>query len=113
MIRRQFSVRALRGRLADFGGRCACGCGQEITAATGLEWDHVIPLELGGDDDLENLQPLTAKCHRAKTQRDVKAIAKAKRVQAKHLGIKGRKQELPGGRGSRWKKKVSGEVVPR
>lgn len=113
MSRRQFSVRALRARLADFAGRCACGCEQEISAATGIDWDHVIPLELGGEDEIENMQPLTVRCHKAKTARDHGDIAKAKRRQAKHLGLKGRKQLIPGSRGTRFRKRLDGTVERR
>lgn len=111
--RRRFSSRALTARLAEFGGHCACGCGQEITAASGVEWDHRIALELGGADEINNLEPLTRACHAAKTKVDVGRIAKARRVKARHLGLNQPKQRLPGGRGSRWKRKVSGEVIRR
>jgi 5-methylcytosine-specific restriction endonuclease McrA len=51
-------------RLAVFerdGGRCVeCGSGFE------LQYDHVIPLALGGATTLENLQILCAPCNRAK-----------------------------------------------
>ena len=38
-----------------FGGRCAyCGC--EITIKD-MQADHVVPLHLGGEDDISNLYP--------------------------------------------------------
>jgi 5-methylcytosine-specific restriction endonuclease McrA len=57
------------------------------------KWDleHVIPIAMGGDDDEENLRPAHKSCHKAKTKDDVKAVAKAKRRQAKHLGAKVKK----------------------
>jgi 5-methylcytosine-specific restriction endonuclease McrA len=48
-----------------------------------MEIDHIIPLELGGDECLNNLQALHPACHREKTKRDMKAIAKMRRLQAK------------------------------
>jgi hypothetical protein len=114
MTRRRFSVRAYTARLAEFNGRCAdreCGC--EITATSGLEWDHIIPLELGGLDEIENLQPLCRRSHKVKTLVDVGMIAKAKRVAAKHLGIKGRKAVLAGSRASGWKKPLNGPAYRR
>lgn len=43
------------------GGRCvACGAGFD------LQYDHVIPLALGGADTVENLQILCAPCNREK-----------------------------------------------
>jgi len=71
-------------------------CGQRIDG-TRERWDveHVIPLALGGDDDGENLQPAHAKCHAKKTADDVKVIAKAKRIEAKHIGANRPKRKIP------------------
>lgn len=112
MKRRRFSVRALTARLAEFGGCCG-GCKLPIDAASGCEWDHIIPLELGGDDEIENLQPLCRSCHRTKTTVDVGRIAKAKRVAARHVGIKGPKSVLPGSKASPFKKRLDGTVERR
>ena len=35
-----------------------------------LECDHVVPLEDGGTDEIENLQALCVSCHFAKTARE-------------------------------------------
>jgi hypothetical protein len=51
-------------RLAVFardGGRCA-GCGSDFE----LQYDHVIPLALGGGSGVDNLQLLCADCNRRK-----------------------------------------------
>jgi len=63
-------------------------CGGEIQ--TGQKWDveHVIPIAMGGDDELTNMRPAHAKCHRDKTDADIAAIAKAKRREIKHTGAK-------------------------
>ena len=87
-----------------------CQC--EINGRSGLEWDHHIPLAIGGDDALSNLDPLCVRCHRAKTRTDVSRIAKSLRVRLKHLGIR-KPRSFPGSRGSRWKKKIDGSVVRR
>ena len=42
--------------------------------------DHVLPLELGGSNDIENLQALCFKCHREKSREDIARIAKARRL---------------------------------
>jgi 5-methylcytosine-specific restriction protein A len=52
------------------------------------EYDHVIPLILGGQNRETNLQLLCSECHAVKTKRDVKIKAKVARVQKRHLGIK-------------------------
>lgn len=46
----------------------------------GVEYDHILPLELGGKHALENIQLLCRECHRVKTALDIKRIAKARRL---------------------------------
>lgn len=78
--------------------------------------EHIIPLSLGGADDESNMAPVHEGCALAKTfgkSGDIAKAAKAKRVKSKHLGIKKSKNPLPGGKGSKFKKKVDGSVVPR
>lgn len=76
--------------------------------------DHVIALAAGGSDEDDNLSPVHAKCHLEKTVKDVKAIAKGKRVRAQLMGTKRKSSKpMPFGRFSPWKKKLNGEVVPR
>ncbi len=111
MIRKAFSKRDLAKRLHSFGSRCsACLC--SIDGTSGLEWDHRIPLAIGGADDLVNLEPLCIRCHRRKTRSDASRIAKAERVRQKHLGIR-RASRFPGSRSSPWKRKLDGSVVRR
>jgi 5-methylcytosine-specific restriction endonuclease McrA len=43
--------------------------------------DHIIPIALGGETDLSNLQILCTKCHMDKTAEDRKKIALAKKKQ--------------------------------
>jgi 5-methylcytosine-specific restriction endonuclease McrA len=71
--------------LAKHNGCCAY---PECTETVGLELDHTIPLALGGRDADENLRPLCGPHHKAKTALDVKLIAKAKRLNATHKGLK-------------------------
>lgn len=78
-------------------GRCAA-CGEPTEA---FEVDHYAPVALGGTNDLSNLQALCPPCHKVKTRKDVKDIAKSKRIRAKRLGV----------RPKRWKRKLSGRAV--
>lgn len=85
------------------------------------EIDHVIAEGLVVDKS----KPLTAKdgqllgacCHRGedgKTNKDVKAIAKAKRRARNHNGDRRRPRNLiPGSRGTPFKRKIGGETVLR
>ena len=86
MTRKRFSAKAYMSRLLEFGGKCAdCGC--KTGGANGLDWDHVTPLEMGGEDTLDNLQPLCKPCHKLKTREDKRHIGKAKRMDQRQAGI--------------------------
>jgi 5-methylcytosine-specific restriction protein A len=50
-------------------------CLREGRTEAATEWDHVVPLHLGGADHESNLQGLCHECHKAKTSRE--AIARA------------------------------------
>lgn len=95
-MRREFprSVKALIvHRAMNANGQIACeGCGL-ILGAKRYEIDHTIPEAMMTDKSA----PLTAAegkllgaacCHAGKTVKDVGAIAKAKRIEAKRLGIR-------------------------
>lgn len=77
------------------------------------ELEHVIPLAGGGTDDDDNLRPVLAWAHLEKTKKDLARIAKGKRIEQKHKGAHRSSRPMPGSRASRWKKKLSGEVVER
>ena len=79
------------------------------------EWDHVIPLELGGAHSEANLMGLCSHHHRIKTAKDIKAIAKARRIRRKLAGENKRSRKSAGrplGAGP-LRRKMSGQVVPR
>ena len=68
-------------------------CKQPIDGK-GFDLDHRIPLALGGEDVESNLHPLCRPCHSLKTKGDIKTIAKAKRVEARHTGAKVAKGDI-------------------
>lgn len=111
MTRRRWSTKQRAQVFADAGGICHL-CGGRIGVGEAWDADHVIALELGGDDDMSNLRPAHVKCHKAKG--DHTLIAKAKRVEAKHTGTFRRTNTpVPGSRSSRWKKRLDGTVIDR
>lgn len=73
-------------------------CGGKLGAVDGLNYDHVVPLALGGADDVENLQAVHADCHAAKTRgrgatthgSDIHAIAKTRRLTKKEEAFRAR-----------------------
>lgn len=77
-------TRILAFQRAD--GRCEI-CGVKLYAGN-VDFDHRIPAELGGDATLENCQALCRTHHKLKTKTDHKNIGRARRVHAKHIGIK-------------------------
>lgn len=86
-----------------------------IKIRPGDEWDcdHERALANGGQNREDNLRPVLRSAHREKTARDVAQKAKDARVRKKHLGLHKPKSALPGSKGSKWKRKVDGTVVPR
>ena len=80
-----------------------------------FRYDHVLPDALGGEPTLANCRVTCDACDREKTYgQDIPFIARAKRIAAKHAGAKApSRNPLPGGRRSKWRKKINGEVVPR
>jgi len=65
-------------------------CEQRMQVGQAWEVEHVRPLALGGSDDEANMRPAHKVCHATKTKADAASWSKAKRMKAKHLGIKGR-----------------------
>lgn len=92
------------------GGICALS-GRKIKAGEKWELDHKDALIKGGEHRESNLQPVLKAPHKAKTARDVAQKAKNDRVRKKHLGIKPRKQLIPGSKGSGYRKKMDGTVI--
>jgi 5-methylcytosine-specific restriction endonuclease McrA len=90
--------------------RCCEECGVDIRPGNGPEYDHIVPDAIGGGNDLENCRVLCIPCHGKKTaKKDVPAIARTKRLAAKHIGAKPQpKRRLPGGKGSGWKRTFNG-----
>ena len=66
-------------------GRCACGCGEALVVGF-IDFDHVLDLQFGGSNDLDNFCALIRKHHRAKTDRNITLRAKCDRIRAKHEG---------------------------
>jgi 5-methylcytosine-specific restriction protein A len=80
-------------------------CNGRIQTGQAWEVSHAVPLEMGGHDEDANRFPAHKACHRQQTSEiDIPQIAKAKRRQARHLGIK-KPRTI-----TRWRK-FSGAVV--
>lgn len=78
------------------------------------EVEHIIPIAMGGDDELSNMAPAHIKCHRVKSKTDAHNLAKSNSVRAKHFGFKAKSSKpLPCGKDSPWKKTFNNGVVRR
>lgn len=89
-------------------------CKGEIQPGQAWDVSHEIPLALGGGDDEENRRAAHRKCHRGHTATvDLPAIARAKRVRAKHHGAAVSQFPMRGGRRDALKKRMDGRVVVR
>ena len=113
MTRRSWTPRRRLALFDAHKGRCHI-CGEKIDG-TRERWDveHLVPIALGGDDDEGNAAPAHERCHKIKTATDKAQIAKANRVRAKHNGARHSNRSFQGSRKTKWKKKISGEVVHR
>lgn len=92
-------------------GKCMV-CGSKLRVG-GFIFEHVRPLELGGSDEDDNIRLTCKPCANTKTKKDHATAAKAKRQKSVTLGFKQSKTPLPAGKGSKWKKKLNGQIVPR
>ena len=92
-------------------GKCMI-CGIKLTTGKFI-FEHVRALELGGEDTDDNIRLTCKGCATEKTKEDHSKAATAKRQKQAHLGLKKSKSPLPGGKSSKWKKKLDGTVVRR
>ena len=87
MTRRNFSksviVARIKAATRDHVVYCD-GCGLPVKGK--FEIDHIRADGLLGEPTFENSRLLCVACHKEKTKDDVARIAKAKRVEARHLG---------------------------
>lgn len=77
-------IRARQGNL------CAL-TGIELRPGVKVEYDHIVPLWLGGANAESNLQAVSSDAHKRKTAAEAKVRAKCNRTRKAHLGIKSKK----------------------
>jgi hypothetical protein len=121
MIRHEFNAETRVAAWERCGGYC-----EGIVERDGLKqfcaeplvigcfhFDHRNPDWMSADNSLGNIQCLCVPCHQAKTRRDIKAIAKAKRIIKRQAQGQSSRRPLPFGKGSPYKKKITGKIVKR
>jgi 5-methylcytosine-specific restriction endonuclease McrA len=105
-LKRSLGTCEARGRMYGLrsGQRCL------MPLSYGVEFDHVVLDANSHDNSLENCAAVCKRCHGWKTaNHDTPMAAKTVRLQDNHNGV-GKKRGWPK---SKWRKKVSGEVVLR
>lgn len=107
----EFSARTKAQAFERANGQC-----EDCTARLfpgNIEYDHIVPVALGGESTLANCACRCRACHRVKTStQDVPRIAKAKRTARKHIGATARKSRpLDGSKDSKWKMTFNGPVL--
>lgn len=95
MTRKPLTTRQRVELFRAHGGMCHI-CKGAIHPGKAWDVEHIIPIALGGPDELPNMAPAHRECHGAKTAgQDAPAIAKAKRREAKHIGAIAPKATIP------------------
>lgn len=96
------------------GNKCAL-TGVELRPGVKVEYDHIVPLWLGGANSESNLQAVVSEAHKRKTAAEAKVRAKCNRTRKAHLGIKSKKKSSWGNLGQRMDgtiyDKRTGEIV--
>lgn len=110
-MRREFPARIKAQAALRANGHCE-SCTRRLLTSD-FNYDHDTPDGLGGEPTLANCKVLCRSCHKLKTTtEDVPRIAKAKRNYRKARGIR-KSSKFACSRDSKWKRKISGEVVGR
>ncbi len=120
---RNFSIKVKREALYRANSRCEAtgglyglpdGVRCESNLGYGVEFDHYILWANSRDSSLDNCLAVCPRCHKFKTAKhDTPKAAKTVRQRDKHSGIRSARAVMPGSKRSRWKKRISGEVVER
>ena len=86
MARRRLSEREVLAVLIDQCGTrlCCYRCKNLLWCADEVEREHIVPLALGGKDELSNMAYSHRSCHAEQTRRDKAQIAKADRQRLYH-----------------------------
>lgn len=108
MNRRPFPAKVMLAAFERAKDHCESCTARLVTGK--FQYDHRIPDAMGGEPTLENCEVLCTSCHSGKTRLgDIPAIAKVKRIRAKHAGIKkATGRPMDGTRRSPFKAKIGG-----
>ncbi|KRD56526.1 HNH endonuclease signature motif containing protein [Ensifer sp. Root278] len=100
----------VKDRIRDRQGNICALSGLPLGSDDVVQYDHIVPLWLGGRNSESNLQAVTSESHKRKTAAEAKVRAKCNRTRKKHLGIAKAKSSLSH---PRFKRCMDGTVVDR
>lgn len=97
MEKRRYLTPARKQEVRErYQNKCGCGCGESLPESDkGVHYDHVLPLWLGGSNDIDNFAPVLEDHHLKKTVRETKQRAKIKRIQKRERGEKKKGRPIP------------------
>lgn len=98
----------VKDRIRDRQGNICALSGLPLRSDDVVQYDHIVPLWLGGRNSESNLQAVTSESHKRKTAAEAKVRAKCNRTRKKHLGIAKAKSSLSH---PRFKRCMDGTVV--
>lgn len=100
-------------RILDKQGDVCAMSGKPFSAADKPEFDHRVPLWLGGENRESNIHAILASIHKPKTKAEATVRAKVKRIKAKELGIHKPKSSFATNRNGAFKKRMDGSIERR
>lgn len=100
----------VKDRIRDRQGNICALSGLPLGSDDVVQYDHIVPLWLGGRNSESNLQAVTSESHKRKTAAEAKVRAKCNRTRKKHLGIAKPKSSLSH---PRFRKLMDGTIVDR
>lgn len=92
-------------------GRCARCC-HKLEAGDRVDYDHIVPVWLGGKNEDDNLRPLHFRCHLDRTKIDARDRAHVKRLNGTTPKRAGKPIRSRGFDRSKTRK-FNGTVIPR
>ncbi|NOV17842.1 HNH endonuclease [Ensifer adhaerens] len=100
----------VKDRIRERQGNVCALTGVPLGSDAVVQYDHIVPLWLGGRNSESNLQAVTSESHKRKTANEAKVRAKCNRTRKKHLGIAKPKSSLSH---PRFRKLMDGTVVDK
>jgi len=110
--RSEFSKRTKIQRFDHCGGFCE-KCGAKLRPGQ-FDFDHDLETVEGGGNSFENCRAICKSCHKVKTKTRAPVLAKSRRIEEKHLGLRKPKgQPMAGTKRSGWRRRMDGTIERR